>query len=152
VQQLTGKVSTNSVTYLQPVILTSDSFTGTGPSRVFLTIPATRSGNDYVLQLSDSEAFTRIVTIKPYNPSAIQFAAPSQLDPRNGPPFAFFNPNSNPLGATGGVDFTASVMPQLGNPTQVFARIGVRDSRNGSSNTTNPYLFCAPVQVPPALI
>lgn len=141
---LTSKVATNAVTYLQPVILTSDSFTGVGPTRVFLTLQATLAADDYVLELASSPAFSPKKTLKPFNTGLIQYTAASQASPRQGPEFSYIDPNA-------GLDMT-QIAAQLGNPPAIYARVGVRDSRNGSDNGRNPYLYSQTVTVPTKLV
>ena len=139
---LTSKSSTNSVTYLQPVLLDPTLFTGT-PTRVLLTLRATLGADDYILQLASNPSFNNALVYKPFNPSLIQYTTGNQQDPRNGQVFPFFD-------LAAGKDFT-QIQTQLGNPPAIYARVGVRDSANGSDTGRNPYLFTPAVVVPAAL-
>ncbi len=144
--QLTGRSATNFVTYLEPVILsagsgvagTGGSFAGTGPDSVVISVPSVRSGDDYILELSTSPALSgqsavQTVTVRPSSTGPYS-ATPA--DPRNGNPVSFNLQGTNSL---------RTLFPTA---TQLFARIGVRDSRNGPTNSLNPYVYCDPIPVP----
>ena len=139
--RLTAKSAVNGVTYLQPVMLSSSSFTGVSPTRVWLTLRATLSADDYVLELSPDASFATKKTLTPFNAGLIQVSAASQYVPRLGPDFPFFDP-------TNGFDMS-SVFP---GAAAIYARAGVRDSRNGLDIAKNPYLYSETVQVPIQLI
>ncbi len=148
---LTARSSTNPVTYLQPVDLhdggsgsTLVGFTGVSPNKVFLTLNAVMTADDYILEISDTPAFARKQTFKPFNPGLIATNVATTLAPRGGPIFPFFDPNV-------GVNM-ATVDSQLGNAPALYARVGVRDSRNGSNTKYNPYLYSQTLTIPSALI
>ena len=135
---LTKKFAANSVTYLQPANLDyTSSFTGVSADRIFLTLGATRGADDYVLELSESATFGTKKIFKPYNTGLIQISAASQTDPRNGPSFPYFDPAT-------GIDMIRAFPSALA----VYARVGVRDSRNGTNVTVNPYLYSRTVVAP----
>lgn len=141
---LTKKSATNTVTYLQPVLLQTSSFAGTEPASVKLTLKSTLGANDYILQLSGNAAFSGALVYKPFNPGLIQPTSATQLVPRGGAEFPFFDPII-------GLDMT-QVVSKLGNPSIVFARVGVRDSANGASTARNPYIFSQTVEVDQKLL
>lgn len=146
--QLTGLSPTNFVTYLEPVIFTSASATSTlgsfatstGPDNVVVSVPSTRSADDYILELSQSAGFEKKAVLTP------DTTGPYSADvtaPRRGNPVTWFI-------RTGGKSKT---LPELfPGATQIFARIGARDSRNGTANDKNPYVYSDPVAVPSGLV
>ena len=140
---LTGRQATNPVTYLVPPIVAQDGsqFTGTSPSRVFFTLNSTYGANDYILELSTSTSFSNKKTYHPYNASAINTFSGSQVNPQSGTLFSFFNT------ATG-----LNLSTEFPGAAQLFARVGVRDSRNGTDGATNPYVYTDPVPVPTGLV
>ena len=135
---LTPTVSTNYITYLQPVDLQASDFTGPNTSQIALNIPATLAADDYVLQASTSSTFTVAKTYKPYSAAVIQTLSATQANPREGAIFSFFNPAT---GWNAAADFPV-------NGTTIYTRVGVRDSRNGTDASTNPYLYSDPVVMP----
>lgn len=143
---LTGRSATNYVTYLEPVEFNEDITggwfaTSTSPDNVIVTVPSSRSADDYVLDLSADPAFKSGVhrlapdSSGPYNATA--------SNPRNGNPVSWYLQTGSKSG---------SLRQLFPNATQVFARIGCRDSRNGSDQGSNPYIFTDTASVPSNLV
>lgn len=135
---LSPQVTTNYVTYLQPADLESEDFNVTNPNAVQLSIPATLGADDYTLQVTpDASDFNLGKSYSPYDPSLIQAQSATQQNPREGNQFAFFNPSTgyNLAGDFQGIN-------------TLFARVGVRDSRNGTNSATNPYIFSGVAIIP----
>jgi hypothetical protein len=149
---LTGRSNTNYVTYLEPVIFTQGdatsgiggSFgTSTSPDNVIVSVPSTRSADTYVLDLSTDISFPSNSTTKHLSPDSTGPYTATAANPRNGNAVSWFLQTGSKSGSLRQLYPTA---------TQVFARIGCRDSRNTSNSTTNPYVYTDPVAVPSALV
>ncbi|MEO7718361.1 MAG: hypothetical protein ABIY70_19340 [Capsulimonas sp.] len=150
--RLTGRQPTNFVTYIVPPVLIDEStatplrlptFGGTSPDRVTVTVVSTRGANDYILEIDTSAGFNTgsKKTYRPFNPGAINSSAGTQTDPQAGAQFSFF-----PV-ATG-----LNIPAEFPGAGQLFARVGVRDSRNGTDGSTNPYVYSDVIRVPDALV
>lgn len=137
---LTSRNGTNFLTYIEPVILlpTIDTeggagpvfkgFSAAGPTVVNCNVPATRGANDYILQISLDPAFkTNVKTFRPLN-TPQPFSATQQAPQLGANVQMLVNEN---LDSDFGLPSNTSAV--------LFARIGVRDSSNGTSN--NPYVF-----------
>lgn len=147
--QLTGRTPTNFVTYLEPVILDGGSTAttplgsfsaSTTPTNVVVSVPSTRSADDYILELSQSGGFSSKAVLTPDStgPYVADVTAP-----RRGNPVTWF------LRTGGRLKTLGALFP---NASQIFARVGCRDSRNGTSPDKNPYVYSDPVLVPAALL
>lgn len=133
----TGRSPTNFVTYIEPPLVSQNSFNGTGPSNVNFSIPSTRGANDYALQISADPLFhTGVKTFGPTN-APIPGSA-SQTDPRQGNTLIFFTNKDLRI------DFPGQ--------TSLYARVGARDTSNGGDQGSNPYIFSDPIQVPTFLL
>ena len=135
--QLTGLRSTNYITLIEPVTPAANAATGTGLNNVNFTIPATRGGTDYVLEISADPGFANA---RRFAPQAGSYNAPVT------------NPTNYGLtvsAATGtavifnNIDLTTA----FPNAIQFFYRVGARDLLNGSSENDNPYIFNDPLPV-----
>ncbi|MDQ2687152.1 MAG: CsgG/HfaB family protein, partial [Armatimonadota bacterium] len=147
--QLTGMNPTNFVTYIDPVLIDGGSAatnplgsfaSSTGPDNVTLNVPSTRTADDYILELSQSIGFQNKAVLTPDS------SAPYNADvtaPRRGNPVTWF------LRTGGRLKTLSQLFP---GAAQIFARIGARDSRNGSNTDTNPYVYSDPVAVPATLL
>lgn len=143
---LTGRQPTNFVTYIVPPVLSEDfgvTFGGTSPDRATVTVTSTRGANDYILEIDTSTGFNTSSkkTYRPFNPGAINSAAGPQTNPQAGVPFSFF-----PV-ATG-----LNIPADFPGAAQLFARVGVRDNRNGTDGSTNPYVYSDPARIPDVLV
>ena len=143
--RLTGRQATNFVTYLVPPVLSEDvttgTFGGTSPSRVSVNINATLGANDYILELATNAGFSGKKTYRPFNPGAINSASGTQANPQGGTLFSFFSPTTG-----------INLLTEFPGAAQLFARVGVRDSRNGTDDNTNPYVYTDPIQVPDVFV
>lgn len=138
--QLTGRRSTNFVTYIEPVHPFGNSVTGTGATNVNVTVPATRGANDYILQISTDPGFSnsRTYTAAPgaYNatladPTNQGAGSATGISTANGTAVVFNNIN------------LANDFP---SGTVFFYRVGARNSAdNGQSGFDNPYVFSDPL-------
>lgn len=147
--QLSKRVQTNFVTYIEPVILDGGGLAtnplgsfaaSTDANNVVINVPSTRSADDYILELSQSVGFQQKAVLTPDStgPYAADVTAP-----RRGNPVTWF------LRTGGRLKTLRALFPNAG---QIFARIGCRDSRNGTNTDKNPYVYSDPVGVPASLL
>lgn len=117
----TGRVPSNFVTYLEPTVGAQVTGDGAGGARV--TVPATLSADDYVLDIAPTTDF---VGAKRFTPTGNgPYTAPASA-PRHGTPVVFTGLH------------TGQVFP---GAAPLFLRVGARDSRNGRNEQINPYLY-----------
>ena len=126
--QLTGRRNTNTVTLIEPVLPSANAVSGTGATNINITVPATRGADDYIVQISTDPSFSNAVTFHSVAGSYAGTATPTQ--PTQGAPVVFNNIN------------LTTAFP---NGTTFFYRIGARDPANGSSTSSNPYIFSDPL-------
>jgi hypothetical protein len=145
--QLTGLTATNFVTYVEPVLLSADSTqtyysfaASTSPDNVVVNVASTRGANDYILEIATDPGFGQRVRLTP-DTSGPYVAAPAT--PRSGNPVIWYLQTGTR---------NESLRQRFPNATQLFARVGARDSSNGPSETTNPYILSDPVQIPSAFV
>lgn len=147
--QLSSRLPTNFITYIEPVILDGGSVAtnplgsfaaSTDANNVVINVPSTRSADDYILELSQSVGFQQKAVLTPDStgPYAADVTAP-----RRGNPVTWF------LRTGGRLKTLRALFPNAG---QIFARIGCRDSRNGTNTDKNPYVYSDPVGVPASLL
>ncbi len=131
--QLTGQRVTNPVTLIEPVHPLGNSVTGTSLSNVNVTVPSTRGGNDYILQISTDPGFSNVQTYS---------AVPGAY---NASPTNPTNQGVTLSTATGSavVFNNINLTTAFPNGTAFFYRVGTRDSANGTDN--NPYIFSDPL-------
>ncbi len=131
--QLTGQRTTNPVTLIEPVHPLGNSVTGTSLSNVNVTVPSTRGGNDYILQISTDPGFSNVQT---YSAAPGAYSA-SPTNPTN--------QGVTLSTATGSavVFNNINLTTAFPNGTVFFYRVGARDSANGTDN--NPYIFSDPL-------
>ena len=134
--QLTGRRSTNYITYIEPVHPFGNSVTGTGATNVNVTVPATRGANDYILQSSTDPGFSNVHT---YN------AAPGAYNATVADP-------TNQTGVVSAANGTAVIFNNINlttdfpSGTVFFYRVGARNSLdNGQAGFSNPYVFSDPL-------
>jgi hypothetical protein len=134
--QLTGRRSTNYITYIEPVHPFGNSVTGTGATNVNVTVPATRGANDYILQISTDPGFSNVHT---YN------AAPGAYNATVADP-------TNQTGVVSAANGTAVIFNNINlttdfpSGTVFFYRVGARNSLdNGQAGFSNPYVFSDPL-------
>jgi len=107
--------------------------TGTSLSNVNVTVPSTRGGNDYILQISTDPGFSNVQTYS---------AVPGAY---NASPTNPTNQGVTLSTATGSavVFNNINLTTAFPNGTAFFYRVGTRDSANGTDN--NPYIFSDPL-------
>ncbi len=143
---LTGRSQTNYVTYLDPVDFqattgTGGQFNGSGPDSLVISVPSTRGADTYVLDISTDPGFGS--GVRELTPDSTGPYTATVNAPRAGNPVQFFLQTGSRSG---------SLRQLFPNATQLFARIGARDSRNGPSTGLNPYIYSDPVAVPAAFV
>ncbi len=147
--QLTGRTPTNFVTYIEPVLLQQgDATSGVGgsfasstsPDNTIVSVPSTRSANDYVLELATDPGFGSKTRLTPDSSGPYVAAVAT---PRSGNPVIWYLQTGSR---------NESLRERFPNASALYARIGCRDTRNGSSEGTNPYIYSDPVGVPSALV
>lgn len=135
--QLTGLRQTNYITLIEPVTPSANAATGTGLNNVNFTIPATRGGTDYVLEISTDPGFANP---KRYAPQAGSYNAPI-TNPTN------FGITVSAATGTAVIFNNIDLTTAFPNASQFFYRIGARDLLNGGSEGDNPYIFNDPLPV-----
>ena len=135
--QLTGLRNTNYVTLIEPVTPAADAANSTGLNNVNFTIPATRGGTDYVLEISTDPGFANA---RRYKPQPGSYTAPASNPTNFG---VKISTQSNTVVIFNNINLTTD----FPNGTQFFYRVGARDILNGSSEGDNPYIFNDPLPV-----
>ena len=137
--QLTGRRSTNSVTLIEPVHPFADSVNGTGSTNLNVTVPSTRGGNQYILQVSPDLSFSSVATYT----AAPAFYSATAADPTN----QGLGSASKISGSPGAAVVFNNINPMTAFPNAsiFFYRVGARDTANGSSTGSNPYIFSDPL-------
>ena len=135
--QLTGLRQTNYITLIEPVTPSANAATGTGLNNVNFTIPATRGGTDYVLEIATDPGFANP---KRYAPQAGSYNAPV-TNPTN------YGITVSAATGTAVIFNNIDLTTAFPNASQFFYRIGARDLLNGSSEGDNPYIFNDPLPV-----
>ena len=103
---------------------------------MIVSVPSSRSADDYVLELGTDPGFGSKVRLTP--DSTGPYTA-TDAAPRAGNPVSWFLQTGSRNG---------SLRQRFPTAAQIFARVGCRDSRNGPSETVNPYIYSDPVAVP----
>jgi hypothetical protein len=131
------------VTFIEPALLQTSSFaTSTSAQHFKVVVPATLGANQYRLEMSTDPLFgsSKIIQTTGFTP----LQAISKTDPRQANALqANLVPPGN-LMAFADIDLTK----QFPGATQLFVRVGARDSRNGGGERLNPYVNSDIVQVP----
>ena len=138
--QLTGRRTTNFITYIEPVHPFGNSVTGTGATNVNVTVPSTRGANDYILQISTDPGFSSAHT---YNaaPGAYQATLSDPTNQGAGSATGISTANGTAV-----VFNNINLTTDFPNGTVFFYRVGARNSAdNGQSGFTNPYVFSDPL-------
>lgn len=134
--QLTGRRSTNYITYIEPVLPAANAVTGTGATNINVTVPATRGANDYILQISTDPGFSNTHT---YSAAPGAYNAPVTNPTNYGVPISTLN-------GTAVVFNNINLTTDFPNGTVFFYRVGARNSAdNGQAGFTNPYVFSDPL-------
>jgi len=138
--QLTGRRTTNFVTYIEPVHPFGNSVTGTGATNVNVTVPATRGANDYQLQISTDPGFSSFRTYK----SAPGAYTATLLDPTN--QGAGTVTGISQANGTAVVFNNINLTTDFPSGTVFFYRVGARNSAdNGQDGFDNPYVYSDPL-------
>ena len=138
--QLTGRRSTNFVTYIEPVHPFGNSVTGTGATNVNVTVPATRGANDYQLQISTDPGFSSFRT---YNAAPGAYAA-TLLDPTNQGIGSVTGIST--LNGSAVVFNNINLTMDFPSGTSFFYRVGARNSADsGQDGFDNPYVYSDPL-------
>jgi len=138
--QLTGRRSTNTITYIEPVHPFGNSVTGTGATNVNVTVPSTRGANDYILQISTDPGFSNSRTF---------VAAPGAYNATASDPTNQGAGSATGISTTNGtavVFNNINLTTDFPNGTIFFYRVGARNSAdNGQNGFDNPYVFSDPL-------
>lgn len=164
--QLTGRIPTNFVTYVEPVYLSTTGdpvaamntgLTGynafsvsTGPDNIVINVhstPAVGAGLEYVLELADNLGFSnkKVLTPQQTGGSTGPYLGALESAPQTSGPLVTWFLRNNGSNQDNRVN---TLFSGFSTGRQVFARIGARDPQNGTSQDTNPYIYSDPVQVP----